>query len=73
MTARYATSTAHSLLCIHKAGEYGTVTGQRLKYNKTNFKPTPRGYTERVYNLALEQWFAMDNYDVDPALKQLVL
>ena len=49
------------------------MTGQRLKYSKTNFKPTPRGYTERVYNLALEQWFAMDSYDVDPALKQLVL
>ena len=31
MTARYATSTAHSLLCIHKADEYGTMSGQRLK------------------------------------------
>ena len=32
VTARYATSTAHSLLCIHKADEYGTMPGQRLIY-----------------------------------------
>ena len=62
MTTRYATSTAHSLLYKHKADEYGTMPGQRLKYNKL--------YSERVYHLSLEQWLAMGNHDVDPALKQ---